>query len=301
MQSLKNYKSADHKAMFVTFDNPEAHSGGQAQRLSALPDSIDYIVLNNATALAPVTLEDMNAVREKSTKVIYNINYDSFEAEWLQILRTSDRQLTEEDLLAHITRRTREMVALCQTLGYDGFVVGYSGRSPVSMTPEATQLYEARQKRFFDPIVAWRNANPKMALSFSGNPQYLTLESKSLLAKCDYIILPTSMMTGTADMETAANMATASGSVPADRFVFSVYTTQYDDANYIYGYFGRLGPDGAKVRSLPLTAQWVGQTSKGYVRAGMLINRVQYDYYDTGLVYRQTREAIATMNPSPKN
>ena len=36
-------------------------------------------------------------------------------------------------------------------------------------------------------------------------------------------------------------------------------------------------------------------------KAGMGIMNVQYDYYNSAMIYRYTKEAIETLNPSPKN
>ena len=38
--------------------------------------------------------------------------------------------------------------------------------------------------------------------------------------------------------------------------------------------------------------------SPGYTRAGLLIEDVQYDYYNPAKVWAKTREAIGIMNPS---
>ena len=45
-------------------------------------------------------------------------------------------------------------------------------------------------------------------------------------------------------------------------------------------------------------AGWVTLPSPGYTRAGLLIEDVQYDYYNPAKVWAKTREAIGIMNPS---
>jgi len=302
LKSLREYKAAAHKVMFVSFENRAGEPSSRADHLAALPDSVDYISVNNPAALSPAIAAEMGKVREKGTKVVYEIDHAAFEAEWQQkVKEDTEGKLTEADALAYIAGRTSEMLALCQSGGFDGIIASYSGRSLLSLTGEAATNYEARQKGFFDLVSAWRTANPGKAFSFCGAPQYLYDASKALLAGCDYIILPTDMATGTTPMAVAAELAVASGGVPADRFVFSTFTTRYDDADFIYGYFVTTDPaTGKKAVSAPLIANWVGAPSARFTRAGMMIRRVEYDYYDLAQSYRVTRGAIASMNPSPK-
>ena len=42
---LRNYKQSQHKIMIAKFDNSGDLVSGQSDRLAALPDSIDYVVL----------------------------------------------------------------------------------------------------------------------------------------------------------------------------------------------------------------------------------------------------------------
>lgn len=303
MQNLRDYKAGAHKIMFVSFENRADHPSSRAEHLAALPDSVDYISINNPAGLSPVTAAEMAGVREKGTRVVYEVDHALFEAEWQQKVKDdAEGTLTEADAVAYLAQRTKEMLALCGSVGFDGIIASYTGRSPLSLTGEAADNYKARQKSFFDLVAEWRTANPAKAFSFCGAPQYLYDESKALLAGCDYIILPTDMATGTSQMSVLAEMAASSGGVPTDRFVFAACTTRYDDADFIYGYFVTTDPaTGRKAVSVPLTARWIGAPSADFTRAGMMIRRVEYDYYDLAQNYRVTRGAIATMNPSPKN
>lgn len=297
IQNLKTYKAGAHKVMFVSLENPAAGPNRQAERLTSLPDSIDVISLNNPDNLSDRYIDEMKAVREKGTEVVYTIDFATFEAEWDERLK-ADASLSEEDALAYITARTEEMLALYDKYAYDGVIFTYSGRSTVSMLEEELARYSGRQAAFFGAVSAWHATHGTASLSFKGQPQYLLDESKALLADCDYIILETRLASNASALTIAALAAIGSGNVPSDRFVITVETTRYDDEDMIYGYFGQVDDAGNAVRSIEGGAVWVGQPSD-FTRAGMLILNAQYDYYDNVPVYRHLREAINIMNPSP--
>ena len=299
VKSLKAYKTGVHKAVFVTFNNIEKTPSKQAEHLTVIPDSVDFISLDNPTKLNEVIISEMTKVREKGTKVIYDIDYRVFESEWVQMAK-KDPSLTEEDALAHFTARTAEMLALCDQFGYDGVTITYPGRSLVSLPEEDLVVYNARQKSFLDPALAWREAHKSKSFSFIGNAHFLLDENKAILPLCDYIIMMTDMANNASDMTIGAMTAVGSGNVPSDRFIAAVQTTRPDDKEMLYGYFGSVDTNGNKVRSIGGAALWVGLPSD-FTRAGLMIRNAQYDYYNQTLVYRYIREAIAIMNPSPKN
>ena len=45
LQALRDYKASDHKVVIGWFDNSASFAGGQSDRLTALPDSLDAVVL----------------------------------------------------------------------------------------------------------------------------------------------------------------------------------------------------------------------------------------------------------------
>lgn len=298
--NLKAYKAGEHKIVMTTFENAAGGPTRQAERLMVLPDSLDFIALNNPDNLHADYLDEIDEVRRKGTRVGYVIDYATFDAEWSAMAK-EDASLTEEQAPAYITERTEAMLALNDRYGYDGVIFTFNGRSMASMTEEALAQYTARQAAFFDALAAWRTAHPAAFFAYKGRAQYLVEASKTLLAECDYIILETTSANNISDLTIAAEAAVGCGNVPADRFIITTETTRYDDEDGIYGYFGSIDASGEAQRSIQGGAVWVGQPSELFTRAGMLILNAQYDYYDNTPVYCHLREAIDIMNPSPKN
>ncbi len=300
LKNLKAYKAGTHKAVIVTFGNKAEMPASQAEHLKTIPDSVDIISLDNPEQLNAAHKKEMPQVRKKGTRVVYNVNFPAIEAAWTAMAK-EDPALTEENALAYIAERTNALLALCDEHGFDGITFTYMGRSLASLTEEALAVYNARQQAFFGAVAAWQASHGDKAFIFIGNPHYVVAENRGFLTACDYIVLPTDMVNNADEITVKALTAIAAEGVPSDRIVAMTQTTRQDDDKELYGYFGQYDEQGNKVRAIYGCAQWVGLPSPSFTRAGLMICNIQNDYFDLQLVYRNTREAIAIMNPSPKN
>lgn len=121
IRDLKRYKDGEHKLVFVSFDNPETNPINQTERLTAIPDSVDFICLNNPEKLSSETQAEMVKIREKNIRTLSCINYESLEQEWNNKAKDNS-ELTEEDAQRYLNERTDAMLVLCDNYGYDGII-----------------------------------------------------------------------------------------------------------------------------------------------------------------------------------
>lgn len=299
MQSLRDYKSGSHKVVFVTMENPAAGAAPtlRNQHVTNMPDSVDFISLNNPAQLHPVTVEEMQKIHEKGTRTIYNISFPAMEGEWIQMIK-EDSRLTEADALVYFTQRTAEQLAYCDKWNFDGITFQYVGRAPSGLKEAELIAYRARQNAFLAPILAWRETHSSKFFAFMGNAANVLEENRTVLTDCDYLIVPTDNVKN-ADELTVRVMAAVSGvGIPSDRVVITAQTTRPGDDKHLYGYFSTTDSNGKQIRSIFGCANWVSLPSTGYFRAGLLINDAQYDYFNQLFVYPAIREAIGIMNPS---
>ena len=307
IQDLKNYKAGEHKVTFVSFDNSLNEPAKQAERLTAVPDSVDFICLNLPDNLNPVIQSEMEKIREKGTRTLYSIDYGSFETDWKAMVKENPA-LTEEEALEYLGERTDAMLSLCDKYGYDGILIDYTGRSLVSMKPGALAEYNVRQQNFFNKVVEWQAGHTNKTLALFGNIQYFVPENMSMLNKFNYIILKTASSTNADDLSLKAYLAIQAGEdiknelyegvkpVPTDRFIACVQFPQAGDDDKVIGYWNTVDEKGEKTLAAPGTAQWMGQFSPDYTRKGIFIMSVQNDYYND--TYKQLREVIYIMNPN---
>lgn len=299
MQTLRDYKAGPHKVVFLTLENPAdgAMPVRRNQHLTSMPDSADFISLQNPALLHAMTVDEIEKVHEKGTRTIYNIDFATMEADWAQRLK-ADPELSEEDARAFITARTEEMLAYCDRWGFDGITFSYSGRTLESMNEEDLAVYTARQNAFLDPIRTWRSAHPSHVFTFRGSAAYLVAENRTVLDGCHYIIVPSTTVKTYDDLSYTVLTAISAAGVPADRVVVTAQTVRPGDDKRIYGYWSMFDDQGEQMRAIRGCAEWTVRPSDGFVRAGVMIEDAQYDYYNLSFVYPAIREAIGIMNPS---
>lgn len=304
LKDLNAFKASDHHVLFVSFSNV-ANPVKQGERLTALPDSVDYISLNNPSEIGAGLLEEMNEVRRKGTKIGYTFSYAQFEAEW-DLMLEANPELTETERQEYFTKRTEEMLSLVDKYNYDGVIVDYVGRSLVSLKDEPLRTYIARQKGFFDIISTWKSRHTDKFLVFYGNAQYIAPDNMGFLMNCSHIIVRTELSTGEGDLDVKIQLAEEAGKevmhqyeganlVPLDNMIVCVQMPKADDKNKTIGYWGTV-ESGNKVSAAVGAASWLWKPVTTYTRRGLLIMNVESDYYSTN--YSFLKNVINIMNPN---
>lgn len=181
ISSLNEYKKSEHKVTIVKFDNKETDPAGQGERITALPDSIDFVILNNADNLNAVTIDDMQKIRLKGTHTLYSIDYSIIEKEYEAMLEneetpeedtkvqdenTGEEEMTTDRFLEFCEQRMEYYLGLFSKYKYDGINVIYSGIDPLALSETEKSQLEARQQIFFGKIEAWKNTNVNATFIF---------------------------------------------------------------------------------------------------------------------------------------
>lgn len=305
LKDLNAYKASDHKIVMVSVENT-LDPVKQAERLSVLPDSIDYVCLNNPDGLSVGAMEEIGKARRKGIKVVYKIDFDELENNWKEMVKANPA-LAEEDALSYFSSSLKEQISLVDKYNYDGVVANYTGSSLVSMTPDRLDIYKNRQSTLLDVLKTLKTKSQK-SLIFYTNVQYLVPENLSFTSICDYVMLKTALSSNGDDMAVKALLAVQAGNdvkddmyegvnpVPNDRFIVCVQLPKAGDKDKIIGYWNTLDAAGNKVLAAQGAAWWCVQSSTDYVRKGVFVMDVQGDYYNN--TFASIREVINIMNPS---
>lgn len=295
LSNLRSWKTTDHAVVLGLFDNSVSEPTTRAHHVSSLPDSLDFVILGTP-ALVSWQQEEMHDVQtRKGTRFLYEIDCRTIEQSWDALQDSADESISEGvvpgDFATYAAGILERSLALCGTYGYDGVLLWYSGRSTLHMTDEELAEYTARQQALLEPVESWlsETAGAK-SLLFGGDPT--TLLDKSLLLQAEYIVVETSEATSVDELTYAVTSCMGTG-IPTGNFVVTVSTAVDSDTDPI-GYYG-------SQMALPLAAEWVTRPSSTFTRAGLLIRDIQRDFYNASLIYKHAREAIDTINPSPKN
>ena len=285
LASLRAYKSGDHRRTVVWFDNSNKQPASRGGFFSDVPDSVDVVALTAGGRLTVEELEQVEMLREKGTKVI-----GAFDCQ-AALARDEDAQIPEERLSAKAAERIWEIEAD----GLDGLTLCYESTDPTFATEE-----ELHAQRALDDVVAgalteWRERHPEGLLLFEGTPQWLN--DLSAVALCDYLVVRCLDAESVYDFGVRARRMCAVEGIPSDRFLWLVSAVP-PSATGATGYLADAA--GVSVRAVGALAEWLLRP-EDIGKAGLGIMNVQYDYYNSAMIYRYTKEAIETLNPSPKN
>lgn len=288
LENLREYRSSDHKLAYVWFANPSEsqNTTNHINRISALPDSVDFVVLANSADLSTATVADMKKMRQdKGMKFTYVIDFDAIKMAYLshQALSTEEEPYNVE-FLDFLTDSTATALSYAGKNGFDGVMIGYNGKVTNHLTEAELLEYKNNENTFIGIMNDWHSRNPEMVIDFIGKPQ--NVANKDLVNACHVIFLSESQSaTSTYGFAMAKAMASVEG-VPTDRF--GVLTTFTDPADEKIGYMA----DGTLC--VTALANWVAGED---VKAAGFTN-IANDFGDLSRAYPVMREVLQTLNPS---
>ena len=304
LENLVLYKQSVHKITIASIDNKDTAPACRNEHLTDLPDSIDYICLNNILEVNAMNAAEVAEVHKKGTKVVGLIDFDAIEARWKAILdeeaNTPAPEESEEGgeevvvdpaarFIDFCKTETAKQLAACDVLGLGGVELNFTGTYLNSIIGEEAVAAETmRQGAFFDLVNEWKASCGKTIL-FKGYPQNVI--DKQILSDCEFIIISAHSAKNYDEMSYLVMMSYMDD-IPADRYVMGVSTPYVNAAGIATGEFG----DGTL--SVIGAARWAILPVSGYVKAGISIDAIQQDYFNVTFVYPNAREAINIMNPT---
>lgn len=297
LANLRAYRDTNHKITYAWFDNMKDAPKSRGEQISAIPDSIDIVNLTNPDDLSSWVVSDMESVREnKGMKFVFTISYPDIEKEYEQyLLQNTKEDESADGFLAYAADFVDKKLALVNKYNYDGISVLFYGMKTNHLTEEVKTAYLAREDAFMSKINTWVARKSDKLFIFEGNPQNLT--DKSVLQEAEFIVIRTESLKYTSRLNYEVLLVIEDG-VPTDRFLVAVNTKSLDPTDLKTGYY--YNAENELVSCIPLAAEWVDTYESKFKKAGLGILNVQNDYYNSGNSYMNIRNAISTMNPSPK-
>lgn len=80
--ALRSYKASEHYLSYARLHNSPSPAASEQDFMRCLPDSLDIVTLTNADYFSAYDAEDMAAMHEKGTKVLYQVDYAARKAEF---------------------------------------------------------------------------------------------------------------------------------------------------------------------------------------------------------------------------
>lgn len=260
MEVLRIYKQSKHFITYGSFDNGADQPKNEGAYLRSLPDSLDMVTPSNPEKLTSYDCEDILLLQEKSTKVLYLVDYAA--------------QTTNLTDAAKLGEWLDKAIASALQLGMDGFT--FTG-TPLYGGTDAEQVARKEAARL---IVSKLSATGKM-LVFEGDPAFVDAAD---FDKLTYVVLPTATITSAVDLKLYVTNVISNYALPKDKMLLSAKINEK-----------LTDEEGEKLDAVTEMTNRV--TSLGHL-GGIAIKALGDDYYHTSMYYQISRTAMQIMNPS---
>jgi hypothetical protein len=297
LAALREYKNSEHPVTMLTVKSVEVPML-QNQHLTSLPDSVDYIMLKGITGLSPVTVSEMQQVRdEKGTKVFCVADYASIVEGWNALWQGTaedpnaldDR--TVEEFAAYCAAQTELQLSYFDKYGFDGLEISYLGN-------QATEMSRKGQEVFMSGIAAWRASHSDAPLIFRG--YWRNLQDQTILTACDYLVtVPLNIVTVATEMDgyvqdQLRGMTGDEIKEVRERIIYEVVIPDIKDPQKI-----GVTPQTAATWAITPLADNTPERNL-FTKRGIAIDNAQDDYYNVAMIYQNIRQAVGIMTPRPE-
>lgn len=304
LANLREYRSLPHKKVYTWFNNAETAFGSQGHRISALPDSVDVIVIANPDKVTNQMIEEMYTARvEKGQQFSYCVSFDDIKADYTALCEDlaakriafineygEDAEipadLLDPDLIDYTAQATAKKLSYFNGIGFDCIMAGFTGKSTNHMTPAELKEYMKQTNAFLGIINDWMSRHTDVSLDLFCVPQYTTTE---ILDQARYVFFSQSVSATNADQYTFyLNMAGESVELSKVGMVAPLPDCTGTDPALGYYSSGALAVTGVADWTAAHEVGAVGTTNTGD------------DYFLTNGNYTNLRYLIQTVNPSAK-
>ena len=188
--ALRAYKQSEHYLSYARLYNSPAQATSEQDFMRCLPDSLDIVTLTNADNFSAYDAEDMAVMREKGTRVLYQVDYAGRKAEFADA--------------AALKTYLDGVIAAVAAHGLDGYSFT---ADPLDAAATAT-------------IVATLSAakTDGQLLVFEGNPLSVAAADR---AKLDSVVLDTEKAENTTEVQLQVLNATGYAGIAANRLLLA--------------------------------------------------------------------------------
>ena len=287
LENLRAYHANGHKKVYAWFEN-RASFVSQADHVSAVPDSIDVLVLQHPEAMSQSTLDEIDTKRsETGMQTAYVVSYEAIRKQWdlKKELETPDAPVQE--WRSFMTDSVKTALGYFLNGGFDRVICGYDGKDMSVYTQEERDEYEGDQKAFLDLFRKWRNANINKGFDFCGIPANMV--DVSLLDEATTIFLSETADATHLNSYGYILLRNSVAGAPTEKFAVIAPLPMIDETQASVGYWGT-------DYCAWLAARWARTANV----AALGLYNLTDDYYNPTFIYPVARGAIQILNPAAK-
>lgn len=256
--SLRAFKQTDHFLTYARLDNSTERPTNEKNFMRSLPDSLDIVSLTNADNFSQHDAEDMEWMHSVGTKVLYQVDFASYQAEYTSI--------------AALEEYLNKAIASVKDYGLDGWA--FTG---------VIRLGDELNAELSSTIVSMLSAAKQdgQLLVFEGNPSFINAADRE---KIDYFVLGTEGLEYVHDVNMSVLAATSTLGIAKEKILLAASLERS-----IY--------NKNLVENDAVVEMTEGVMAFGPLR-GLAVYDLGVDYYNYDGNYIRTRRAIQTLNPS---
>lgn len=302
--AIRKYRATDHRQVYAWIANPAAGAAGQGQRLTAMPDSVDVIVLEAPDKVCGTTLSDMAIVRERfAQKVMYTIDFDALNSAYALLAEDLAAQrglldpeaedyaeqmaaLATPDRVDYMLDNLTKQLSYAKTTGFDGVMFAFNGKSTLHLTESELAEYNALKLLCLGAASDWHNRFPAMKFDYIGAPE--NIAGTPYVDEFDILFIREGASATNADIFPNLYTKASTEGVPVEKIgMLASYITPADEK------VGVLSDNSLAIDAL---TKWAASSA---VHAVGVYN-ANYDYYNINCPYPHVRALISAVNPSVK-
>lgn len=302
--AIRKYRATDHRQVYAWIANPVAGAEGQGQRLTAMPDSVDVIVLVSPDQVSETTLADMATVRSRfDQQVMFTIDFDKINSEYALLaedlaakraLLNTEAEDYAEQLAAlatparadYVLDNLTKQLSYVKTVGFDGVIFAFDGKSSNHLSASELSEYNALKLLCLGAASDWHGRFPALKYDYIGVPQHLV--GTPYIDEFDTLFIREGATATNSDIfPYLYTMATTDG-VPVEKVGMLVSNTTPADSE--------VGVLTDKSFAIDAVAKWAASSP---VHAVGVYN-ANFDYYNSEKPYSHLRALISALNPSVK-
>lgn len=306
LENLRAYRNKEHKLVYAWFNNSTDAFGSQGHRISALPDSIDVVILQNPAGVTNQIQNEMYDARvNKGMQFGYCISYTDIYNDW--VLDCEDKaakrlewtkvngkdkpipaELEDRDFSEFMAEAWTAQLKYFNQIGFDCLMAAFDGKATNHLTAAELAEYLEKANLFLGILSDWHARNPEVAIDYVGKPQYIT--DNAILPVFRQVFLSESLNATNINMYTQA-LDMADGAVAESKIGMIAAVRALDtNADPKTGIFSN------GTYAVDALAEWTAAHSVG--AAGIM--NVQNDYFISNGHYTAVRAFIQTINPAAK-
>ena len=285
LENLRAYRTNGHKKVFAWYENKGSFNS-QADRVSAVPDSIDVLVLMAPDQITAEAQEDIQKKRANTgMDMATTVDYDAIKAAWTALKEVETPEAPAPEWNTYLAASLSSTFGNITGAGLNRVIVAFPGKNLGFLNDAEKTQYLADQTMVFKAVTDWAAADAGRKYDYMGHPVNIT--DGAFIAGAQMLFLSETLTANSTTEYLAAVQSNVSAGISPDRLAVMAPLPGTDSAGNAVGNWGN-----------SYTAWDVAAWTRTAAVGALGLTNLRNDYYNPNFNYPVCRGAIQTLNPA---